>query len=79
MHHACLRAFFDMCPKEEENTAEFLWCIEDMCACYDVNKEETQCHFLAHLRQDDLVRLDELSDVCALLGATGNEGELNWD
>lgn len=76
---ACLRAFFDMSPEPEESTAEFLRRVEDMRARYQVGKEETHRHFVQKLREEDLVRLDELADVCALLGAEGDEGELDWD
>ena len=74
MCHTCLRTFFDMHPKEEQSTMKFLWWVEDMRACYSISKEETQCHFLAHLCLDNLAQLDKLSDMCALLGTTNNKG-----
>ena len=76
---ACLRAFFDMTPEADEATGDFLRRVEDMRARYGVDKEETRRHFVKRLREEDLVRLDELSDVCALLGGGSDDGELEWD
>ena len=38
---ACLWAFSDMQLEPKESTAEFLLCVEDMQARYQVGKEET--------------------------------------
>ena len=64
----CLAAFFDMKPAESESTAGFLRRVEDMRARYYVDEEETRRHFVRKLREADLQKLDELSDICALLG-----------
>ena len=76
---ACLRAFFNMMPEAEEATGGFLRHLEDMWARYGVDKEETRHHFVKRLREEDLVQLDELSDVCTLLGGGLDDGELEWD
>ena len=52
---ACLRAFYDMTPEADEATGDFLRRVEDMWACYGVDKEETHCLFVKRLREEDLV------------------------
>ena len=39
--NACLQAFFDMSPEEEESTTEFIRPVEEMRVCYGIRKEET--------------------------------------
>ena len=71
----CLAAFFDMRPSANESTASFLRRVEDMRVRYGVDEEETRRHFVRKLREADLQRLDDLSDMCALMG---NGSELEW-
>ena len=68
-----------MMPETSKATGDFLWHVEDMQACYGVDKEETRYHFIKRLREEDLVHLDELLDVCTLLGGGSDDGELEWD
>ena len=73
--HQCLAAFFDMRSSANKSIASFLHRVEDMRIRYGVDEEETRTHFMRKLREADLQHLDNLSDMCALMG---HRNELEW-
>ena len=64
----------------DEPTADFLRRVEDKRCRYGISREEARRHFVPKLREDDKRRLDELSDVAAMLGHKPGDGcTLSWD